>query len=115
MHSKSQKNLTYREGEVFKMPHVEGGLTFEIRSNRGVSRVGVGGGGSGVLLLKSENKMQYLYQSLQTMNKNLPATCYLPILNKYQRNYMILNIVEKESRLFITAEKAPFLICIEVF
>jgi hypothetical protein len=39
----------------------------------------------------------------------------LPILNKYQRNYMILNIVEKESRLFITAEKAPFLICIEVF
>ena len=28
---------------------------------------------------------------------------------------MALNIVEKESRLFITAEKAPFLICVEVF
>ena len=49
------------------------------------------------------------------MNKNLPATCYIPILSKFHRNYMALNIVEKESRLFITAEKAPFLICVEVF
>jgi hypothetical protein len=28
---------------------------------------------------------------------------------------MILRIAEKESRLFITAEKAPFLLCIEAF
>jgi len=28
---------------------------------------------------------------------------------------MVLKIAEMESRLFITAEKAPFLICIEVF
>jgi hypothetical protein len=28
---------------------------------------------------------------------------------------MILNIAEQESRLFITAEKAPYLICVEVF
>jgi hypothetical protein len=28
---------------------------------------------------------------------------------------MILKVAEMESRLFITAEKAPFLICIEVF
>jgi len=28
---------------------------------------------------------------------------------------MVLNIAEEESRLFITAEKAPYLICIEVF
>jgi hypothetical protein len=28
---------------------------------------------------------------------------------------MVLNIVENESRLFITAEKAPYLICVEVF
>lgn len=49
------------------------------------------------------------------MNENLPATCYIPILSKSQRNFMVLNIAEAESRLFITAEKAPYLICLEVF
>lgn len=68
-----------------------------------------------VKILKSENKLKFLQDSLQKINKNLPATCYVPILSKFQRNYMALNIVEKESRLFITAEKAPFLICVEVF
>jgi len=28
---------------------------------------------------------------------------------------MVLQIAEIESRLFITAEKAPYLICVEVF
>lgn len=49
------------------------------------------------------------------MNNSLPAACYMPIQNKDQRNYMVLKICEEESRLFITAEKAPFLICLEVF
>jgi len=50
------------------------------------------------------------------MNKSLPATTYMPILSStFARNFMILNIAYPESRLFITAEKAPFLICIEVF
>jgi hypothetical protein len=49
------------------------------------------------------------------MNKNLPATAYIPFLSGFHRNKMILNIAELESRLFITAEKAPFLICVEVF
>lgn len=40
---------------------------------------------------------------------------YVPLLSKLHRNYMILNIAELESRLFVTAEKAPYLICIEVF
>lgn len=31
------------------------------------------------------------------------------------RNYMVLKVVPDESRLFITATKAPYLICIEVF
>jgi len=28
---------------------------------------------------------------------------------------MVLSVAQDESRLFITAEKAPFLICVEVF
>lgn len=68
-----------------------------------------------VKILKSENKMKFLHESLAKINKNLPATAYVPILSKLHRNYMALNIAEQESRLFITAEKAPFLICVEVF
>lgn len=68
-----------------------------------------------ISVLHAENKMEFLYQSFGQMNKNLPATCYLPVFNKSQRNYMVLRIAEQESRLFITAEKAPYLICIEVF
>lgn len=59
--------------------------------------------------------MKFLHNSLKKMNQNLPALSYLPVLSKNQRNYMILKIAEQESRLFITAEKAPFLICIEAF
>jgi hypothetical protein len=47
--------------------------------------------------------MEFLQESLQNINKCLPATVYVPILSKSQRNYMVLNIAEKESRLFITA------------
>jgi len=48
------------------------------------------------------------------MNRKLPAICYIPFLNN-SRNFMVLGILKDESRLFITAEKAPFLICLEVF
>ena len=68
-----------------------------------------------VQILRSENKMTFLQKALIDINKNLPAATYLPILQKSLRNYSVLNILEKESRLFITAEKAPYLICIEVF
>lgn len=66
-------------------------------------------------ILHSQDKMKFLHNSLKKINQNLPALCYLPVMNKNQRNYMVLKIAEMESRLFITAEKAPFLICIEVF
>jgi hypothetical protein len=68
-----------------------------------------------VNVLEAEDKMKFLHSSLHKMNKNLPAMTYLPILSQGQRNYMILKIAEQESRLFITAQKAPFLICLEVF
>lgn len=68
-----------------------------------------------VKVLKSHNKMKFMKKCFSIMNKNLPAACYMPILSKEQRNYMILGICPSETRLFITAEKAPFLVCIEVF
>lgn len=68
-----------------------------------------------VKLVKSPSKMNFLKSKLQFMNENLPAACYLPVLSGDQRNYMVLNIVYEEIRLFITATKAPFLILIEVF
>ena len=49
------------------------------------------------------------------MNQNLPAACYMPILKESQRNFMILNIAEQESRMFVTAEHIPYMVCIEVF
>ena len=66
-------------------------------------------------LAKSENKKEFLIKSLQRMNVNLPATAYIPIISKFQRNYMILNICEEESKMIVTAEKVPYLMCIEVF
>lgn len=59
--------------------------------------------------------MGFLKRHLQLINDNLPAACYLPIMAKDCRNYMVLKVVPDESRLFITATKAPYLICIEVF
>lgn len=68
-----------------------------------------------VAILSSQDKMKFLHNSLRKMNQNLPALCYLPLLSRNQRNFIVLRIAEMESRLFITAEKAPFLICLEVF
>ena len=31
------------------------------------------------------------------------------------RNYAVLNIVVEESRLFLTKERAPYMICMELF
>lgn len=68
-----------------------------------------------VSVVTKPNKMRFLKSKLDAMNERLPAACYLPILSKEQRNYMVLSIAKEESRLFITATKAPYLICIEVF
>lgn len=52
---------------------------------------------------------------MHTINKSLPATAYIPILTGAQRNYMVLQVVPEDCRLFITATKAPYLVNIEVF
>jgi hypothetical protein len=52
---------------------------------------------------------------LNTINKNLPSAVYVPFVNSQMRNHMVLNIVVEETRMFLTKERAPFLICLEVF
>lgn len=69
-----------------------------------------------VAILTSEgDKMQFLQSQLERMNENLPASVYVPVLSKAQRNYMVLNLIPNECRLFFTATKAPYLVNIEVF
>ena len=66
-------------------------------------------------VLESQNKMQSLMDGIAAVNKNLPASVYIPFVNSAWRNYCVLNIVESESKLFLTNTKAPFLVCIEVY
>ena len=49
------------------------------------------------------------------MNKFLPASVYIPFVSDSLRNYTVLNIVTSESRLFLTKERAPYMIVLELF
>ena len=62
-----------------------------------------------------QDKHGTLIDGLNNINRNLPASVYIPFLSNKTRNYAILNIVVQEARLFLTKERAPFMICIEVF
>lgn len=66
-------------------------------------------------ILAAENDKEYLKHSLQKMNQNLPANCYIPILTNSDRNYMVLHVRSEECIVFRTAEHAPFLVNLEVF
>ena len=41
--------------------------------------------------------------------------CYLPIFEGGERNFMVLRLASEETKMFVTAEKCPFLLCLEVF
>ena len=66
-------------------------------------------------VLVAEEKKPSLLAGLAEINKHLPASVYIPFVNSAWRNYCVLNIVENESKLFLTKTKAPFLVCIEVY
>lgn len=48
------------------------------------------------------------------INKKLPSVVYVPFVNEGTRNNLVLNICIEETRMFLTKERAPFLICLEV-
>mmetsp|Transcript_3466 Transcript_3466/g.4593 ORF Transcript_3466/g.4593 Transcript_3466/m.4593 type:complete len:85 (-) Transcript_3466:1968-2222(-) len=52
---------------------------------------------------------------LMDVNKQLPASVYIPFVNQSMRNYAALHIVAEESRIFKTKERCPLLLCIEVY
>jgi hypothetical protein len=67
------------------------------------------------MILKSSNREEALFEGLQKINMHLPSAVYVPFVNKSMRNYAVLHIKVMEAKLFITKERAPFLICIEVY
>lgn len=62
-----------------------------------------------------EEKKAFLTRRLCEINQKLPAQVYIPFVNKSMRNYAVLNIVVDEAKIFQTKERAPLLLCIEVF
>ena len=62
-----------------------------------------------------DQKLQTLLDGLAVINKSLPSSVYIPFVNEAWRNYCVLNIVGKESKLFVTNTKAPYLVCMEVY
>lgn len=49
------------------------------------------------------------------MNEHLPAAVYIPFCKDSIRNYVVLNIIAGETRVFSTKERAPFYICLEIY
>ncbi len=45
----------------------------------------------------------------------MPAAVYVPFVNSAIRNYAVLHIPVSELKVFQTKERAPFVICIEIY
>lgn len=65
--------------------------------------------------MRVPNQLEYLHHKLKEINKQLPAAVYLPFVHASKRNYAVLHIAADESRIFKTKERAPLLLCIEVY
>ncbi|CAD8156732.1 unnamed protein product [Paramecium pentaurelia] len=66
-------------------------------------------------LSKHQKKTEQLHQFLNKINQNLPAAVYVPFVKNSVRNYAILNIVSKESRVFSTKMRSPYSLTLEIF
>lgn len=66
-------------------------------------------------ILKFADKKTILQKELQKINEMLPACAYIPFSSPKIRNSFVLHIPVSEAKVFITKERAPYLICIEVF
>jgi hypothetical protein len=62
-----------------------------------------------------QEKKIFLKQQLCRINRRLPAQVYIPFVSKSMRNYAILNIAVEEAKIFQTKERAPLLLCIEIY
>ena len=66
-------------------------------------------------LSKVKKKTDFLHSCLQKMNENLPAAAYVPFVGNSTRNYAILKIAYKESRVFSTKMRSPFSLVLELY
>lgn len=66
-------------------------------------------------ILKSENREEALFDGLQKINLHLPAKVYVPFVNGSMRNYVVLHLRVMEAKVFVTKERAPYMVCLEVF
>ena len=67
------------------------------------------------IILHAQNKEEALFEGLQKINMHLPSAVYIPFVSQSMRNYGVLHIKVTEAKVFVTKERAPFLICVEVF
>ena len=70
----------------------------------------------GVAILNYDgDKKQFLIDGLKEINQGLPANIYIPFVNNSWRNYTILNVLENETKLFLTKNRAPYMVCLEIY
>ena len=67
------------------------------------------------IIMRSGDKKAVLQKELSRVNLLLPACAYIPFSNIRTRNSFVLQIPVSEAKVFTTKERAPYLICIEVF
>lgn len=60
-------------------------------------------------------KTKILQDELIQLNQHLPASVYIPFVGNSTRNNCVLHIPPEEARVFQTKERAPIMLCIEVF
>jgi hypothetical protein len=51
-------------------------------------------------LISKPDKIEYLKTELNKVNQMLPASVYIPFVNKSIRNYAVLHIVVDEAKVF---------------
>jgi len=68
-----------------------------------------------IKLLRAPNKKEKLIEALKELNRKLPSAAYIPFNKAFTRECAVLHIPISEVKVFKTKERAPFLICIEVY
>lgn len=68
-----------------------------------------------VSIAPANQRKDVLRAEIQKMNSYLPASVYVPFISSSNRNYAILHVPHKESVVFQTKERAPFMITVEMF
>ena len=67
------------------------------------------------MIMRHTDKKAVLQAELAKVNALLPACVYIPFSSPKIRDSFILHIPIQEAKVFTTKERAPYLLCIEVF